>query len=334
MRVTLRDVAQRSGYAVSTVSHVLNNRPTCFVSEEAKRRIFDAASSLGYRPNFYARALRNNHSSPVGIACALFENPARMVILQSLRAKLAQQNFVSFFADIGHDPQQYLKAVEDMAGLSPEGILLLSDMPCPEPVNNVSLATPLVLISPFPLRGVATLLLDQKSAFKALAEKLAAMGHRRILFCSSDTSSDAAKIAGFRSALSERRLEGEVMAIPSSHDAITAFVQKHFAAFDRFTAILTGQDAHAAAIINSLQKAGKRIPHDCSVAGFGDTEISRLTTPQITTIRPSREEAGAMAVEMLVERMSGRSAEGRVLVPELVERGSTGALERTHVTLT
>lgn len=69
-----------------------------------------------------------------------------------------------------------------------------------------------------------------------------------------------------------------------------------------------------------------RISNHSPETGFDDMKIARLATPALTSVRPPREEAGTQAVEMLLERVAGRSVEGRVLVPEVVVRESTAVV--------
>jgi DNA-binding LacI/PurR family transcriptional regulator len=65
--VTLRDVANRCGVSPSTVSDILNNRSRTWASEETRRRVFEAAADLGYRPNAAARALRTGKTNAVAL---------------------------------------------------------------------------------------------------------------------------------------------------------------------------------------------------------------------------------------------------------------------------
>jgi LacI family transcriptional regulator len=260
----------------------------------------------------------------IGVACSLFSYSSRTGILQTLRRTLAQRNYVTFFADTGIGAADVSETIEEIARLNAEGVILLADTPCPDSVRQLSASIPLILVSPFRLEGVPTLLLDHRSAVERLTLDLAAKEHSRMMFCTWDPVADGAKIAGFNAVVERDGLSGEVVNLPRARNAVAGFVQEHIEMFDRSSAFLAGHDRLAAALIHALREAGRSVPEDGSVAGFGDTEIARLITPQLTTLRPPREEVGAHAVEMLVERVAGRSVEGRVLVPELVERGSTG----------
>jgi len=64
--VTIRDVAERSGFSSATVSIVLNNAPLArYIPDTTKERIQRAAAQLGYRPNLFARSLRGGAAIPL-----------------------------------------------------------------------------------------------------------------------------------------------------------------------------------------------------------------------------------------------------------------------------
>jgi len=323
MRVTLRDVAAKCGYAVSTVSHVLNNRSSCYISGLGRERIFRTARELGYHPDFFARALRNKHSGLIGVASALFSYQPHIALLQSIRSCLRKRGYIAFFTDIGFHAADVAEPLEELARMNVEGVLLLSDVPCPEAVEEMAARLPMVAVSPFAARTIPTLLLDQRAAVERLVERLAASGRDRMIFLTWNRRGDVPKLAGFEAATSRLALSAQIHEIAEEDAAVLRFVRDHETLFDGSAAVLTGHDRLAAELLRALQETGLSAPRDCAVAGFADTEIARLVTPQLTSVRPPREEVGTQAVEMLLDRVAGRSVEGRVLVPEVVEREST-----------
>lgn len=325
MAVTLRQVAEKCGYAVSTVSHVLNKNPSCYASQETREAILKAANSLGYRPNFFARALRYRKTNIVGVASSLFGHESDPQALQQVRQNLARQGYMAFFMEIGPAKKDLPAVIEDLARLSAEGIILFAEGPMVEGlVRELALQVPLVLITASKVDAVPALLIDHHDPIRQLVGNFAEAGHSRLAFCTRDPKSDSAKIASFEESASEFALDWDVVEFPGEFS--TDFDPEQLNILNDFSGVLASHDHLAAAIIRCLLESGRQVPQDCAVAGFGDTDIARLLTPQLTTIRPPREEVGTMAVEMLVERMAGRSVEGRVLVPELVERGSTSVL--------
>src|SRR5204863_2508105 len=87
--VTIRDVAERSGFSSATVSIVLNNAPLArYIPDTTKDRIQRAASQLGYRPNLFARSLRSQRSHTVGIMVFDMTDPYCTLVLRGMENAL------------------------------------------------------------------------------------------------------------------------------------------------------------------------------------------------------------------------------------------------------
>ena len=63
---TLKDVAERAGVTVTTVSRVINNRG--YISEKTRQKVYDVMKEIGYQPNEVARSLSKQHTSKIGRA--------------------------------------------------------------------------------------------------------------------------------------------------------------------------------------------------------------------------------------------------------------------------
>jgi len=77
--------------------------------------------------------------------------------------------------------------------------------------------------------------------------------------------------------------------------------------------------------LRAIHESGRRVPDDISIVGFDDIELSAYTSPPLTTVAQPKDRIGVLAVDMLLERVTGRRFEARkvVLQPELRVRAST-----------
>src|SRR5215510_10061682 len=98
--VTMRDVAEESGFSPATVSVVLNNAPLSrYIAPLTKKRIEETAKKLGYRPNAMARFLRSKRSHSVGVMLFDITDPFCTPILRGIENALYSLSYVPIFAD-------------------------------------------------------------------------------------------------------------------------------------------------------------------------------------------------------------------------------------------
>src|SRR6516165_4585339 len=77
--ITMRDVAQATGFSPATVSIVLNNAPLArYIASSTRQRIEETAKRLGYRPNAMARFLRSKRSQSIGVVLFAVTDPFSM----------------------------------------------------------------------------------------------------------------------------------------------------------------------------------------------------------------------------------------------------------------
>ena len=102
--VTIREVAKESGFASATVSIVLNKAPLSrYIPEITKKRIERAAKQLGYRPNVFARTLRNQRTHTIGVMVFDMTDPYCIPILRGIENTLYEASFLPILTDVHND---------------------------------------------------------------------------------------------------------------------------------------------------------------------------------------------------------------------------------------
>src|SRR6201995_555019 len=96
---TLRDVATAAGVHPAPASRALTPGTRALVSEETARRVSDAASRLGYRPNPVARSLRTRRSQTIGVLIPDLNNPLFPPIIRGIEDRLAEHGYVALIGN-------------------------------------------------------------------------------------------------------------------------------------------------------------------------------------------------------------------------------------------
>src|SRR5271168_3904735 len=105
--VTMRDVAEDSGFSPATVSIVLNNAPLArYIAPATKKRIEDTAKRMGYRPNAMARFLRSRKSLSIGVMLFDVTDPFCTPVLRGIENALYPIGYLPIFADAHNQPDR------------------------------------------------------------------------------------------------------------------------------------------------------------------------------------------------------------------------------------
>jgi LacI family transcriptional regulator len=330
----MRDVAERAGVSVTSVSHVINEtRP---VSDELRQRVLAAMDELGYQPNRLARSLRRGQTHTIGMIIPDSANPffaemARGVEDTSFRSGY---NVILCNSDGDLNKERLYtsvlveKRVDGIlfiaAGLSTNGILDLRAQ-----------KTPLVVVDrDLPDAAVDSVLTDNARGGWLATRHLIDLGHRRIACITgpSDVTPSAERVTGYRQAL-------EAEGIPANGNLIVRGDFQYESAYraaiqllqieDPPTAFFACNDLMAVAVMSAALELGQQVPDDLSVVGYDDVRLAAFANPPLTTIAQPKYEMGVVAATMLLERIRDPQApvQRRVFESSLVMRKST-ALRR------
>lgn len=346
--VTMRDVAQASGFSPATVSIVLNNAPLArYIAPATKKRIEDAAKKLGYRPNAMARFLRSKRSHTVGLMFFDITDPFCIPILRGIENALYSSNYVPIFADAHNLRNRFERYLEMLLEHHVEALILVANWLFVDihiladlSKRNIPAAT---IGWELPGDTVSSVMVDNESGGRLALEHLYQLGHRKIAFIRGpkvliDTAPRWRGIQKFASSVG-LEIDGSLVAqLPDSLDPNSGYeggyrlTEQWLDQRKKFTALLAFDDLTAFGAIRALNKAGVRVPAQCSVIGFDDVPVSVLSAPALTTVRQPLEPMGNMAVNLIMEEIrAGRekrewSIERHKTAPELVIRDSTRAL--------
>ena len=340
--VNLKMLAEHLQLSQTTISLVLNSSPSAkSIPQETRNRVLEAAERLNYRPNYFARSLRQSRSMSVGVLAPDLSEGYFTRVMSGVVEELTQAKYFYFTAchDWRHElMEEYSRLLVERAV---DGFLLLNtpaDIPVPVPVVAISAHTVHA--------NVTNIVLDHERAVEMALEHLYRLGHRRIAFMRGPKAipdseyrwegiQKAAKKLGLKldPALVTRIDQGtwnmktgyHPMSPEIGYHPMKSLLEKTRA----FTAIFCFNDIAAIGAIRALTETGLNVPQDVSVVGFDDIQSAAFCTPSLTTVRQPLNEMGKTGARILLERIANPTGEfpNQVMMqPELVIRESTGTV--------
>jgi LacI family transcriptional regulator len=343
--ITIRDVAQRSGFSSATVSIVLNNAPLSrYIPDTTKGRIQRAAEHLGYRPNLFARSLRGRRSHTVGVMVFDMTDPYCTLVLRGIENTLYQSSFLPILTDVHNERSRFERYLEMLLDRRIEGLVVLANWLFVDinvladlEKNNIPTAT---VGRELTNDNISSVIVDNAAGAYAALEHLHSLGHRKIAFIRGprQLTDTEPRWRGVRTLARERDLELDsrlVVDLPESGDPFSSFEQGYKLTEELlrrhrpFTALMAFDDMTAFGAIRALNKAGIRVPDQCSVIGFDDVAPAAIYSPALTTVRQPMEIMGTAAATIVLEAINAGLEKKptknihRRIVPELIVREST-----------
>jgi LacI family transcriptional regulator len=337
--VNLRTLAEHLELSQTTVSLVLNNSPSAkSIPQETRNRVLEAAQRFNYRPNYFARSLRQSRSMSVGVLAPDLSEGYFTRVMSGVVQELTRAHYFYFTAC--HDwkrelIEQYPRMLVERAV---DGFLLLNT-----PADQIAVPVPVVAISAHsPVQNVTNIVLDHHKAVESALLHIHKLGHRRIAFMRGPRAipdseyrwQSIQQVAGEINLPVDPalvvRIEG--WSTKTGHHPMAPEIgfkpmQGLLERTRNFTAVFCFNDIAAIGAIRALKDAGLRVPEDVSVIGFDDIQSAAYSTPSLTTVHQPLFEMGQRGAQVLLERIANREAPYPaeiVMEPELVIRESTG----------
>ena len=325
-RSNIRDVAERAGVAVKTVSRLLNGHP--YVRAETREKIERAMKELDFRPSVAARILSGAKSNQVAL---VYDNhsPYYMFQIQTGCWDACKAKGIRLIAqpvDV-EDPD----VGEQVRGLVMEthvdGIILSSPVTDCEAVLATldTLNIPFVRISPGTNHALtSSVFMDDAQAADDLTSLLINKGHRRIGFIKGHPNHMASdeRLFGYRRALDRAGIAFEPGLVHEGEFDVESGIRAGGELLDLPnppTAIFASNDDMAAGVLAVAHERDIDVPGDLSVVGFDDTPLARTVYPPLTTIHQPMADLARTATEILV---TGGDITHQRLPHQLIERAS------------
>ncbi|MBC2602615.1 substrate-binding domain-containing protein [Puniceicoccus vermicola] len=332
MSISQTAIAQKVGVSRSAVSHVLNGR-SHMVGPELREKIMEAVEASGYHRNALVKALRSNRTHVIGIIMPELKVSYFSDMIGTIESEARKLGLQCFICQSHSSPEILEKEVVALREYRVDG-LIIAPANSNEPVDVYAMLEqqkyPYVLLD-LNIKGLSCSGVgNSNGAIGRLAtEHLLELGHQRIAYLKGypGPSSDQ-RYQGYVRALARAGVEldenlvlGGQYLFEAGVESVRSLVEKG----ESFTAIVASSDAVALGAIQELQQHGMRVPDDISVVGCGNLDLSRMSTPPLTTVDQRPEVIAERAVRLLDSRIQDRETPHQYLrvEPRMIVRQST-----------
>ena len=332
--MTIKDLAAKTGYAVGTVSRVLNNHPN--VSEKARAAILAAVEESGFQLNLNAKQLKQTHATSIlvivkGTGNVLFFHMVEQI--QSLLSGTRYPLHVEYMHGADNEVRRAINLTRERKAL---GVIFLGGNLENFRSDFASLGLPGVLVtndgSSLEFPNLSSVFIDDRRAACQAVQYLISLGHKKICVVGGHRRYSDASLKRWEGALDALGEHG--LTIDPEADYATSYfspeggstgAEELLSRKREFTAIFAMSDLMAMGVIRTLRDHGLRVPEDVSVVGFDGIPLGEFFLPRLSSVEQPAVDMARRSVELLLDTIENDAPARHEAVPfTLLYRESTG----------
>lgn len=329
MKTNLKDIAEKTGLDISTVSRALRNDVR--VKEGTKLRVKELAKRLKYVPDYSAHVLAGGKSGIIGIILPEIKHTFYAEIFERISEICLEKEFLPELFLTEFNPLRIENISNRLVSQKVEGIILAyHNIDFPFPVGKKGIPVVSIDMVDNGFNEVDRVIIDNFSGAKEAVKYLISLGHHRIGFIS-DRVTTSRRLDGYKSALKEENLEVDnenMILIRSGRNEEVGYQTglKFLVRKDRPSAVFCVNDLIAVGLLRAAFEIGVKIPEELSIIGFDDLPLSSYLPIPLTTVRQPIKEIVRESLYLLLERMGDvdkKPYQTKTLPTELVIRKTT-----------
>ena len=334
--VTIKEVAERAGLSVTTVSLVFNGKADN-IPYATRQKVEQAATELNYQPNYTARSLVTGKTHTIGVIIPDISNNFFSGMVRHLQTELNKHGYDIILCNSEEQMSNDLRYIRWLAGRKVDGLVLILSAESMEEENREKITSlleetevPHIFVDRYYHGDAPRVSVDNEWSGRQVAEMLLAAGHKNIGVITGPMclNSSINRLKGVTSVLSEHGIElpkenivyGKYNMI-SGKEGAAVLIKRNVSVIFAFN------DMQAYGVISYLKENGVKIPEDVSVVGFDDDLFSTIVEPKLTTVKQPIMQLSHEICDMILAVVDGKEHERHVkLATQLILRDSVRKL--------
>jgi LacI family transcriptional regulator len=312
MPVTIQDVAALSGFSIATVSRVLNNTGYP-VSVKARRKVMEAAQTLGYRPNLLARGMRTEHTKTVGIIADDLLSPFTPPIIRGIQDYLNTKGYLGLIVNADREPQIEEEAIGMLLSRAVDGFIFVESGYLTPSSELATSQKPFVYVHRLFGTSIYDSVVTDDFAGAVLAvEHLVSLGHQRIAHVAGPQNwySSVLRYEGYLSVLSEHGLPVDSNMVSEGdweYESGERAMAELLNLPHRPTAVFIANDEMTLGALAALRNAQVDVPGEIAIVSYDNRNYCRTIRPKLTSVSLPVYRMGVKAAEILHNKLQGET---------------------------
>ncbi|ASJ73397.1 Catabolite control protein A [Granulosicoccus antarcticus IMCC3135] len=293
------------------------------ISNESRKKVYEAAEKLGYRVNYLARGLQTRQSNLVGIVASALDTPFRARQVKMAAREFIRQGYRPMLM-VAETPDEVEQLISLLFSYNVAGMLITSATPSSEIiVESNNLSVPVVLINrETEIVGPDKVQIDIQQAGKLAFDMLIRSGAKNLAVVRpvSPSFSVTGRSDAFVQHCSENGYSAQVFnAASQSYDSGFEVAGKIGLALDRIDGLFCTTDLLAIGVMDRLRADWNvDIPNGLQIVGFDDIEQAKWGSYQLSTIRQDAKEQACAAVDLMLDRIENPDRDPKIYLQTVV----------------
>lgn len=332
-RATIRDIAEKAGVSITTVSLVLNGKELRIASA-TKKKIIRIANELNYRPNQLAVGLITKKTNTIGLIVPDISNTFFGEVAKGAEKEASSCAYNIILCNTNDNPDKDVEYLNILLDRGVDAVIMVPSANSADSMAKKCLnlmeqcQKPLVLVDRIKMGEKHTSIsVDHEQGGYIATKYLIENGHTRIGCITGPLGmlNSRLRFLGYKKALKDSDIRFQAKYVEEGNYHVEDGERLAEGLFEnKVTAIFAFNDLMAYGVYKAAAKHGCRIPEDISVVGFDDLFYSGIMEVPLTTIHQPSYEIGEAAVKRIAELVKDENTKKEAIIfkPKLIVRNS------------